>query len=62
MNDRVLPQGKTYEEVCARFRWQVPRKFNIAQDICDRYAAADSARLAMIYEDEAGKLGEHTFG
>ena len=60
MSDSVLPQGKTYEEVCARFRWSVPPTFNIAVAICDRHAG-DPARLAMIYEDEAGRVSEHTF-
>ena len=60
MSDTVLPHGKTYEEVYARFRWLVPAKFNIAADICDRHAG-DPARLAMIYEDEAGSVSEHTF-
>ena len=32
MSGRVLPQGKTYEEVCARFRWSIPSAFNIAVD------------------------------
>jgi acetyl-CoA synthetase len=60
MSERVLPQGKTYEEVCARFRWSIPSTFNIAVDICDRHAA-DRARVALIYEDEAGTVSEHTF-
>jgi acetyl-CoA synthetase len=60
MSDSVLPQGKTYEEVFARFRWSVPPSFNMAVAICDRHAG-DPARLAMIYEDEAGRVSEHTF-
>ena len=60
MSERVLPPGKTYEEVCARFRWSIPAQFNIALDICDRHAA-DPARVAMIFEDEAGRPSEHSF-
>ena len=60
MSGRVLPQGKTYEEVCARFRWSIPSAFNIAVDVCDRHAA-DRSRVAMIFEDEAGTPSEHTF-
>src|SRR5262245_22292662 len=60
MSGSVLPQGKTYEEVFARFRWSVPASFNIAHAICDRHAD-DPARLAMIYEDDAGRVSEHTF-
>ncbi|MFN0302843.1 MAG: AMP-binding protein [Burkholderiales bacterium] len=61
MSDTVLPQGKTYDEVCARFRWSIPASFNIAVDICDRHAVADASRVAMIFEDESGAAHEHTF-
>ena len=60
MTDKALPKGKTYEELCARFRWDIPANFNIAVDICDRHAG-DPTRLAMIYEDEDGRVSEHTF-
>ncbi len=60
MTDRLLPQGSTYEEVYARFRWPTPTLFNIAVDICDRHAS-DPARVAMIYEDDGGRVSQHTF-
>jgi len=60
LNPRVLPEAKTYEELCARFQWTIPAQFNIAVDICDRHAD-DPARVAMIYENEAGAVSEHTF-
>jgi acetyl-CoA synthetase len=60
MPDTVLPAGRTYAEVYAAFRWRVPPAYNIALDVCDRHAA-DPARVAMIYEDEAGRVTEHTF-
>ena len=60
MSHSVLPQGNTYEEVYARFRWSVPPMFNMAVAICDRHAD-DPGRLAMIFEDEAGRPSEHTF-
>ena len=61
MSDTVLPHGSTYAEVCAKFRWSVPEYFNIAVDICDRHAEADPSRVALIYEDDAGRITEHTF-
>jgi acetyl-CoA synthetase len=60
MSYTVLPQGKTYEDVYANFRWSVPPVFNMAVAICDRHAD-DPSRVAMIYEDEAGRVSEHTF-
>lgn len=60
VSERVLPEGGTYEEICAHFKWNVPARFNIAVDICDRHAD-DPTRVAMIYEDETGRISEHTF-
>ena len=60
MGDTVLPPGQTYAEVCAKFRWSVPARYNIAREICDRHAV-DATRVAMIYEDDAGAVSEHTF-
>jgi len=60
VNGKVLPHEKSYEALCAKFKWSIPAQFNIAVDICDRHAD-DSTRVAMIYEDEAGKISEHTF-
>jgi acetyl-CoA synthetase len=60
MPDTLLPRGARYEEVYARFRWTLPATYNIAVDVCDRHAG-DRTRLAMIYEDEAGRVSEHTF-
>ena len=60
MSDRVLPQGNTYEEIYGRFRWSVPASFNIGVDICDRHAG-DRSRVALVYEDEAGRVSEYTF-
>lgn len=61
MSDTVLPRGSTYAEVYHKFRWSVPEHFNIAVDICDRHAEADRSRVALIYEDDAGRITEHTF-
>src|ERR687896_2211749 len=38
----------TYEEMCARHRWEVPERYNIATDVCDKH---DRGRLAMVWED-----------
>ncbi len=61
MIDTVLPRGRTYEEVYRAFRWSIPPRYNIAVDVCDRHAARDPGRLALIYEDESGLVSRHTF-
>src|SRR6476619_5991929 len=41
----------TYEEICAAHRWEVPERYNIAADICDRHPAD---KPAMVWEDWRG--------
>ncbi|MEI6470773.1 MAG: AMP-binding protein, partial [Betaproteobacteria bacterium] len=61
MNDKkVLPDANSYDDLCAKFHWSIPERFNIAIDVCDRHAE-DTSRIAMIYEDELGRISEHTF-
>src|SRR5262244_1446975 len=60
MADTLLPQGDTYADVYARFRWAVPALYNIAVDVCDRHAT-ERSRVALVYEDDAGRVSEHTF-
>src|SRR3989454_5958556 len=60
MTDTVLPRGESYADVYARFRWSIPTAYNIAVDACDR-TAADRSRVALVYEDDAGRISEHTF-
>ena len=57
----MLQRGDSYEEVVDRFRWQIPERYNIAVDICDRHAA-DRSRVALIHDDdETGTVTEYTF-
>jgi acetyl-CoA synthetase len=44
----MLPQGATYEEIRDRFAWQIPEFYNIGVDVCDKWAAADPERVAII--------------
>src|SRR4051795_7764043 len=49
----------SYEEMCARHRWEVPERYNIAQDVCDK---RPRDRLAMIWEDWRGTERAVSFG
>jgi acetyl-CoA synthetase len=49
-----------YDEICSRFRWEIPPSFNIARDCCGQWAA-DSSRLALLWEDESGATARLTF-
>jgi acetyl-CoA synthetase len=56
----MLERKSTYEDVYRSFRWQVPEHYNIAVDICDKWAD-QRYRLALIYEDEDGRSEKFTF-
>ena len=40
----MLPQTRDYDTLYREFRWQVPARYNIGVDVCDRWASADPER------------------
>jgi len=56
----MLKKGKTYEEVYRSFKWKVPKFYNIGVDCCDKWAD-QRYRLALIYEDDQGRVEHYTF-
>jgi acetyl-CoA synthetase len=56
----VLKLGKTYNEVYNSFQWDIPQYYNIGVDICDKWAGQPD-RLALIYENESGRVEKYTF-
>jgi acetyl-CoA synthetase len=58
----MLPQGKTYDEVRNRFRWEVPAFYNIGVDVCDKWAAREPERIAIIEAREDGPDRIVSFG
>ena len=55
-----LPVASSYEEIYAKFSWDIPEYFNIADGVCDRWAA-DADRVAMIYEDSDKSVTQYSF-
>jgi acetyl-CoA synthetase len=49
----------TYEEACAQHRWEVPERYNIAADVCDKHPRD---KLAMVHERFDGAGRELTWG
>ena len=58
----MLPDADTYEDIVARFEWRIPPSYNIGVDVCDKWAAAEPDRLALIYKDTGGRIAEFGFG
>ena len=44
----MLPAARTYDELCARFRWEVPQRYNMGVDVCDKWAESEPDRIAII--------------
>jgi acetyl-CoA synthetase len=55
-----MPSRASYEQLYASFRWNIPARYNIAADVCDRHAV-DPAKVALIGVDNDGKTTEVTF-
>src|SRR5205085_8876808 len=49
----------SYEEAVAQHRWEVPDRYSIASDVCDRHPRD---KLAMIHEDFEGTVQEVSWG
>ena len=62
MDRRLFREGGDWAALRAGFRWQVPGRFNIAAACCDDWAAVAPDRLALIAEDEAGRVERWSYG
>ena len=58
----MLPDARNYEALYRQFRWQVPARFNIGVDVCDRWAARDPRKLALVAVQPDGRTQDVTFG
>ncbi len=58
----MLTRAETYDDVCRALRWEVPARFNMGVDVCDKHADADPSRTALIVEDEDGDITQYSFG
>lgn len=51
---RLLTPGTSYDEVYNAFRWNIPRRYNMADDVCDRHAQ-QPGKTALIWFNDAGR-------
>ena len=57
---RDLPRD--YDAQYAAFRWNLPARYNIGVDVCDRWAAAEPGRVALIDASREGTPAATTYG
>src|SRR5690348_5052039 len=58
----MLPEIRTYDEMFRQFRWQVPARFNIGVEVCDRWAERDPGRLALVAVSPDGRSRDLSYG
>jgi acetyl-CoA synthetase len=58
----VLPSVRDYDTLYRQFRWQVPARYNIGVDVCDRWAAAEPDRLAILHARPDGRDDAISYG
>ncbi|CAN7406549.1 acyl-CoA synthetase [Trinickia sp. LjRoot230] len=56
----MLTRTSTYETLARTFSWQIPPRYNIGVDACDKWADG-SGRLALIYERRDGTVSRYSF-
>jgi len=56
----TLHQARSWEDLSAGFRWEVPARFNLGWDCCGRHAV-DPERVALYFEGEDGTTATYTF-
>ena len=58
----MLPEIRDYDRLFAAFRWRIPQRYNIGVDVCDRWAARDPARVAILDVARDGRIAPVTYG
>jgi acetyl-CoA synthetase len=58
----MLNKATTYTDLVRSFRWQLPEKYNIGVDVCDKWAQQEPNRLALIHIGQNGEPQEYSFG
>ncbi|MGB6105247.1 MAG: acyl-CoA synthetase [Pusillimonas sp.] len=59
----MLPlKPDSYEDIRQRFSWNIPSRYNIGVDTCDKWADQEPGRLALIHIEQDGAVRQYSFG
>ena len=58
----MLAPAADYDSLVAAFRWAIPRRYNIGVDVCDRWAAREPGRAAVLDVGPDGRVTALTYG
>ena len=57
----VLNRAESYEELYGNFRWDIPDRFNMGVDVCDKNAARYPDRIGLIVVEPGRDTVSYTF-
>ena len=58
----MLPDADCYAALTSDFRWQVPQRYNIGADVCDRWAAREPNRVALTFVGRDNRPRDYSYG
>src|SRR5829696_9112304 len=58
----MLAPASDYDSLVAAFRWRIPERYNSGVDVCDRWAAAEPERPAVLDVGADGRVATLTYG
>ncbi|HEX8664531.1 MAG TPA: acyl-CoA synthetase [Beijerinckiaceae bacterium] len=58
----MLAPAADYDSLVAAFRWRIPERYNIGVDVCDRWAAREPGRAAVLDVAADGRVTDLTYG
>ena len=56
----MLPKADSYSALASDFRWQVPDRYNIGVDVCDRWATREPNRIALTFVGPDTRPRDHS--
>jgi acetyl-CoA synthetase len=56
-----ITRAPDWESLCATHHWQMPARYNMAWDMCEKWAEAEPDRLALIYLRPDWETREYSF-
>ncbi len=61
ISERLVQKSNNWSAMRAGFHWPKPARYNIAEQICERWARAAPERVALIYIRPDGEQREYTY-
>ena len=62
MSRRLVVPGASWSETRARFHWDIPARFNMAERICDSWAEVEPDRVALTHIGDDGRARDWSYG